>query len=205
MANDDLPIATASSPDKVPILWTRFSNWLYQASNGWVALLALIVFLLFAVLVLPGQSAQAENEMAQVGSPDLSLWYSPRQLYGMAEAYGEQGRRAYVRARFTFDLIWPLVYGAFLSTAVSWLYAKALTAGSRWRWINLVPPLGVAFDYLENLSTSLVMLRYPSQTPLVDILAPLFTLIKWALVGGSFALLLAGIACIFARITAHKS
>jgi len=59
---------------------------------------------------------------------------------------------------------------------------------------NLVPILGMIFDYLENSSTSLVMLRYPARTPLVDFLAPLFTAIKWVFVGGSFVLLLIGMA-----------
>jgi hypothetical protein len=52
---------------------------------------------------------------------------------------------------------------------------------------------GAAFDYLENLSTSLVMIRYPDRTPIIDILAPVFTLVKWVFVAGSFVLLLAAI------------
>jgi hypothetical protein len=54
--------------------------------------------------------------------------------------------------------------------------------------------LGALFDYLENLSTSLVMLRYPDHTAVVDALAPIFTLVKWIFVGGSFALLFIGLA-----------
>jgi hypothetical protein len=119
----------------------------------------------------------------------------------MAEAYGERGRRAYVRARFTFDLIWPIVYGAFLTTAIGWLYARAFAVDSRWRLANLVPPLGVMFDYLENVSTSVVMLRYPDHTSVVDTLAPIFTLVKWVFVGGSFALLIVGIfAALWQRV-----
>lgn len=177
-------------------MWRQISDRLYRVTNGWIALAALIVFVLFTALVLPGQAAQAEGETADAGSPDLSLWYSPGDLYRMAEAYGEQGRRAYVRARFTFDLIWPLVYGVFLTTAIGWLYARAFPPGSRWRLANLAPPLGVALDYLENLSTSAVMLRYPSQTPVVDVLAPVATLAKWVFVGGSFVLLIAGLVAV---------
>ena len=142
-----------------PVWWKRISTELYRASSTWVVLAALVVFVLFTAWVLPGQSVQAEAETTGAGSPDLSLWYSPSDLYGMAEAYGVQGRKAYIQARFTFDLIWPLVYGAFLSAGVSWLYARALPLGNRWQPVNLVPPLGVALDYLENLSTSVVMLR----------------------------------------------
>jgi hypothetical protein len=102
-------------------------------------------------------------------------------------------RRACVRARFTFDLIWPLVYTLFLGTAISWVFGQAFAPNSRWQWANLVPLLGALFDYLENLSTSLVMLRYPDQTVVVDLLAPLFTDLKWGFLGASFALLLGGI------------
>ena len=100
-------------------------------------------------------------------------------------------RSAYVRARFTFDLIWPLVYTFFLATAISWLFRGASAA--LLHRLNLVPIFGAVFDYLENISTSLVMLRYPQPTPFVDQLAPFLTLVKWILVYGSFAVLLAGV------------
>lgn len=170
----------------------RFSSWLYQVSTGWVALAALVVFVSFTALVLPGQAAQGEGEAADAGSPDVSLWYTPAELYRMAEAYGLEGRQAYIRARFTFDVAWPLVYGAFLITAISWLYARAFPPASAFRSANLAPALGVLLDFAENVSTSLVMARYPGRTPGIDALAPVFTLAKWAFVGGSFLLLAIG-------------
>jgi hypothetical protein len=171
----------------------KISDGLYRVSTGWVTLAALIVFVLFAALVLPGQSAQEDSEAADAGSPDLSLWYAPADLYRMAEAYGPEGRQAYIRARFTFDVAWPLVYGAFLVTAIGWLYARPFEPGSPWRCANLAPLLGVVLDFAENLSTSLVMARYPSRTPGIDVAAPIFTLVKWVLVGGSFVLLMVGV------------
>ena len=122
----------------------------------------------------------------------MSLLYSPSDLYQMAEAHGQKGRDAYVWARWTFDLVFPLVYGAALLTALGWLCARVFAPGSLWQRANLAPVLGVFFDYLENASTSLVMLRYPDKTPVVDLLAPVFTLTKWAFVGGSIVLLLSG-------------
>jgi hypothetical protein len=171
----------------------KLSQALYRLSTGWVALAALAIFLLFTALVLPQQSSAAETTAGGAGSPDTSLFYTPTALYQMAEAYGAEGRAAYVRARMTFDVIWPVAYTLFLATALSWLYARAFAPGSPWRLANLAPVLGALLDYAENLSTSLVMLRYPARTPLVDTLAPLFTLTKWIFVGGSFALLLAGL------------
>lgn len=148
---------------------------------------------MFTALVLPRQSAEAEANSGGAASPDTSFYYTAQDLHRMAEAYGEEGRRAYVRARFTFDLFWPLVYTAFLGTAISWVCGKAFAPGSLWQRANLVPVLAALFDYLENVSTSAVMVRYPEPTPLVAALAPVFTLVKWVLVGGSFLLLLIGL------------
>ena len=60
---------------------------------------------------------------------------------------------------------------------------------SRWRLLNLFPVFGALFDYLENISTSIVMANYPQQTFLFDTLAPIFTLVKWFFVNGSFVIL----------------
>ena len=170
----------------------QISAWLRTVSTGWVALAALAIFLLFTALVLPRQAAQSEAETGEAGSPDTSLFYAPDDLYRWAEAYGPSGRAAYVRARLTFDVIWPLVYTAFLSTAIAWVYGKAFAADSQWQWMNLAPILGAFFDYLENIAASLVMWRYPARTPVIDMAAPVFTLVKWVFVGGSFGVLTLG-------------
>jgi hypothetical protein len=182
-----------------PIMGTRISDWLSRISTGWVALAALLIFLLFTALVLPQQATKAELETGSADSPDTSFFYTPGELYRIAEAYGEQGRQAYIRARFTFDLIWPLVYTLFLVTAISWVFGRAFAPDSRWQRTNLAPLLGALFDYLENVSTSLVMGRYPAQTPVVDLLAPLFTALKWGLLGVSFLLLLVGVVVAIGR------
>lgn len=177
-------------------MWKKLSDWLHRVSSGWVALVALVVFVLFTALVLPRQAASAEESAAEAGTPDLSFYYSPGDLYRMAEAYGEDGREAYIRVRFTFDLLWPVVYTFFLATAISWLYARGFSESSPWQRANLAPVLGMILDYLENISTSLVMLRYPQPTPVVTWLAPIFTSLKWVFVGGSFLLLVVGIVAL---------
>jgi hypothetical protein len=172
----------------------RFSLWLYRVSTGRSTLFCLIIFLFFSVLVLPGQSTKANVYGEDVGSPDLSLFYTAQELYDMAEAYGEEGRQAYIQERFTFDLIWPIMYTLFLTTAISWLFIRAISPYSWLRITNLVPILGMIFDYLENISTSLVMGRYPAQTAIIDSLATIFTLLKWVFIVGAFILLMAGVA-----------
>lgn len=173
----------------------RISNNLRHFSGGWVTAGGLLVFLLFVVLVLPAQTVRAEAAGGGNGfTPDLSLFYTPGDLYAAAETYGQEGRSAYIHARWTFDLIWPLVYTFFLATSISWLTRVAFPAGSVWHYANLTPLLAALLDYLENASTSLVFARYPLVTPGVDGLAPVFTLIKWLLVGSSVLILLASLS-----------
>ena len=170
----------------------RLSDWLYKVSSAWVTLIAVAVFFLFSALVLPGQSSSASIDPA-IGSPDLSIYYSAGDLLQMAEAFGEQGREEYIRARFTFDLVWPLVYTFFLVTTISWVYSRLGAATKNWRIINLLPVFGILGDYLENIATSMVMWRYPLNMPLVAWLAGIFTALKWLLIGGSFISLVLGL------------
>ena len=171
----------------------RLSVWFYKITTGWISLTGLMIFLLFVTFVLPEQAGTTNQTSSEVGSPDTSFYYTPGQLYEMAEAYGEQGRANYIQARFSFDLIWPLIYTLFLVTAISWLFKHASLSKSRWHLANIVPALGMAFDYLENISTALVMYRYPTSTDILAIFAPIFTSIKWIFIAGSFGLLAVGL------------
>ncbi|HOT93193.1 MAG TPA: hypothetical protein PLJ78_14855 [Anaerolineae bacterium] len=171
----------------------RLSSILHRWATGRVALLATVIFVLFTSLVLPRQAAEAEITSGGAGSPDTSFWYTPNDLYQMAESYGLAGRQAYLKARWTFDLVWPVVYTIFLSLTISWVFQRAFASENYWQLANLIPVAGMLFDYLENSVTSLVMARYPALTPGIAHLAPLFTLTKWVFVNGSFVLLLIGI------------
>jgi hypothetical protein len=183
----------------------RISARLYQVSSGRVALAGLLIFVLFAMTVLPGQSAAVDRYARSAGSPDTSFLYSPADLYDMAKAYGAEGRQAYVRARFTFDLVFPLVFTLFLTTSISWLYDRVFAPGSRWRRANLLPLLGALFDYAENVSAAVVMVRYPQRTPLLDVLASVSTPLKWLFVGGSFVLLLIGVVAVVRQGLGQRS
>jgi hypothetical protein len=184
---------------------TRLSNWFYKISSGWVTLFFLTVFIAFTTLVLPGQASQAEESSGGGFSPDTSFFYTPDQLYEAAQAYGPDGRQAYIRARYTFDIAWPLVYTAFLTSTVSWLLGRGISPGSRWRLLNLTPLAGMLLDLLENSATSLVMYRFPAESVLLGWLAALFTLLKWVFVGGAFVVLVVGIVLALRGILRRKT
>lgn len=166
------------------------TGWLYRISTGWLALVFTVLMVAFMGWVLPDQSAKAEAVANGAGSPDTSFIYSPDTLFEFAETYGEAGRQAYIRARWTFDLVFPMVYGGFLITASGWLLEKSTSPESKLRWLILVPLLGVVLDYLENTAATLVMGAYPTRLGWVAFLASGFTLIKWVFVYGGFVVLL---------------
>ncbi|MEJ2758491.1 MAG: hypothetical protein P8046_08440 [Anaerolineales bacterium] len=179
----------------------RLSTWLTGVSKGWVVILSVLIFVLFMIFVLPDQAAKAELYTQGGDSPDMSFFYTPGDLFQMAEGYGEEGRQAYIRARFTFDLIFPMVYGLFLITTISWFASRIFPIGSRWRRLNLVPAVGVLCDLLENSAASIVMASYPKNSLLVGWLASGFTLLKWAFVYGSFfVLLIIGIIWLYKQV-----
>jgi len=183
----------------------KLSEWINRISNTGVVLVCLVVFLLFSALVLPDQATKAEVYSDGAGSPDTSLFYTAESLYQMAEAYGPAGRRSYIQARFTFDIVWPLVYVIFLATAISWLNKRAAMHNKLWGRLNLVPIMGMLFDFFENISAAIVMARYPHPTVLIDHLAGVFTLVKWIFIGGSFIVLIFGVALVTWRVFQTRS
>lgn len=174
----------------------RLSDWLNRVATGRVVLAAMALFLLYIVLLLPSQSRIGDVDFMAVGYPDLSLWYLPADLYRMAEAYGAEGRAAYLRSRITFDIVWPLLYVAFLSTSLSWVYGRIPRGSRLWRRANLAPLVAGALDLIENICLAVVMLRYPARTPWLDLLAPVITLTKWLLISSSFLLLVTGVVMV---------
>jgi len=170
----------------------NLSNFFYRLSSGWVAIAALLVFVVFSALTLPGQNRIAETYSQGSGSPDTSLFYSGGELFAMAKWYGSAGRAAYIHARWTFDLAFPIVYTCFLVTALSWLLSRVFHESSKWRLLNIVPLAAMLLDLLENSMTTAVMAGFPERVRFAEILASLFTPLKWVAVGGSFLLLLVG-------------
>ncbi len=164
----------------------HLSIWVQQKSSGWMVIGSLVIMLIFTILVLP---AQAKLSLENTGSseiPDTSLLYTPAEIYQMAENFGPDGRQAYIHARWTFDLVFPFVYGGFLITGISWFLKQLPAAKKVWQFANLIPITAGLFDYLENSATSMVMYLYPAQWAGIALLAATFTVIKWGFILLSF-------------------
>lgn len=168
------------------------SKYLLRLSEKRVVVILSTILFLLTIAAMPFIQ-EAASRMSTDRSPDMSFRYSVEDLYEMAESYGAEGRREYIVMRFTFDLVFPLIYGAFLVSVLGWLYRTR--SWVRWSGkVVLLPFMGLLFDYLENISTSIVMWRYPERIYLVGLLATIFTPVKWVLLSLSFLALLPGLA-----------
>lgn len=146
------------------------------------------VLFILTMVVLPSIQKSSSEESR---SPDMSFIYTVEELYEIAESYGAVGRNNYIFMRFTFDLVFPLIYGGFLISSIGWLYNTDRLLN--WRDLVVLLPCGaLIFDYLENVSTSIVMWFYPARVDFVGFLATVFTPVKWVLVSLAFLALIPG-------------
>lgn len=154
---------------------------------NWAGLVSTLIFAFFIAVVLPQQSELAiANGLTQ--SIDTSWFYNARELYRIAEIYGPNGREFYILQRWTFDLVWPLVYFSFIFSLSALLF-KSIGLSKMNRWILTFVWFSLAFDYIENTMVSLVLFRFPSPTWIIADLAGTATSLKWISLGLSFFVL----------------
>lgn len=159
---------------------------LNQKISWLVVGIATVVFILFIILVLPRMATYSEEAIGASVSPDTEMMYSGEDLYEIAKSYGEEGRRIYVTIRWTFDVIWPLVYLFFLLSLT-----VQLAKPSRYKWIHKLYIVSIAatlFDYLENTLVTIVMVAYPKEMFFIGSLASVASMLKWLILSLAFVL-----------------
>lgn len=153
----------------------------------WFGVFSTLLFVFFIVKILPEQS-----NLSQVyglkESIDTSWFYNGSELYRTVESYGSVGRTFYIQQRWTFDLIWPIVYFSFLFSLSALLY-QSIGLSYHNRWILSFSYFAILFDYLENIMVTIVMARFPSTTFLIADFAGTMTSLKWIFLGLSFFVL----------------
>lgn len=171
---------------------TKLSVWLTKVIRPIHLALFTLIFVAFIAYVLPNVSEATKLATGSERSPDTSFFYTADDVYEIAKEYGPEGRSYYIKSRVTFDVVWPISYGLFLTAALSLLLSKV---SYRLKWLerlNLLPILGVALDYLENFATATAMSIYP-KTIFLASLAPYFTVLKWSCIYASFGIAVVGV------------
>jgi hypothetical protein len=151
-------------------------------SSPWLFAASIVLFALFMALVLPRQSAGTAEGTPEGASFDTSLFYTPVQAFDRAAAHTPEARFAYIAARWSFDLAFPLVYGLF--ALAGWAFGLArlgpwLAAHPR---LALIALLGPVFDFSENIAATVIMASVPARPLGWGIAASIATPVKWLFV-----------------------
>ena len=146
-----------------------------------------------------------ENRLAQLAAlakvnhlesiPDAQLTgYDPGWFLAYASKLTPAGREYYVHSILMLDLIFPVVYGLWFMSALSFAYSALGPLYLRFRFVALVPLHAVMFDYVENLLLFQLMSDFPNglSDQTIDI-ASICTQLKWFTILLSFVAILVGI------------
>ena len=159
---------------------------IYREVTGKQVLFIFVFFVLFVAGVLPFIQTLTTRVIGIAESPDTNFNFNLIQLYNIVDSYGSDGRRFYLLMRWTFDIIWPLTYTAFLLSTIGYL-ARGVDLKSGYKILYL-PLLAVLFDLLENINASVIMALYPTRIDFFGYLLMGSSILKWIAISLSFVM-----------------
>jgi hypothetical protein len=149
---------------------------------SWARVGLLLIAYVGCVSVLNIADARIKQLSSGLGVPDLLQGFTAAELHARLEAFGDEGRRVYLRAELV-DLVYPLVYGFFFAFLIALPARRLLREGSPWRLLCLAPLAATLLDYLENACFFTLLLRWPARLDAVASLACVFNVGKWLCFG----------------------
>lgn len=152
--------------------------------NWKVCLIFTGLFLIYLFFILPNEAQRSDLITGGLASPDTKFFYSSDFLFDLISDYTHEARRDYVTAKIRFDILWPLVYGIWLTSLLG-LITKGIV---RLRFLPWLPLIAVIMDYLENVIISIAMLTFPAISWIILYTAPVLTALKWLTLSGSILL-----------------
>ena len=147
-----------------------------------------ILFLLFTGLVLPFISSYTTEMIGVSESPDTNFSFNLIKLYNIVDSYQRDGRIFYITMRWTFDIVWPLVYTLFLVSSIAYL-SRETNCKLAIKPLYF-PLLAVLFDLLENINATIIMLLYPTRVDGFGYLLFTSSIIKWIAITISFVIVI---------------
>jgi len=160
-------------------------KYIYNKVTGKQTIVIVVIFLLFTSIVLPYIAGLTTRLIGVSESPDTGFGLTLNDLYFIRSEYGAYGRKVYIIMRYTFDIVWPIVYTSFLVVVFAYLGRNLnLKVGYK---ILYLPLIAVLFDFLENISATIFMAKYPKQADFFGMMTLSSSMIKWGLIGLCFA------------------
>jgi hypothetical protein len=171
----------------------QLSKLAYRHAKPKIILILLSIVVLFNVFLFP----HFVNIATPTGTPsilDARFGFSAGEAWSTLDAFGENGRSAYLFMVAVIDSIYPLVYGLLLILTASFFLNKGLSGNSPFRVLNIMAIDAMLFDYAENFSIIWLLTKFPERADGMARMASVFGIIKWLVVFGCLLLIAVGIA-----------
>jgi hypothetical protein len=172
---------------------SKLSDRLHVWARGWLILAIFAVIVLFLGATESLFQVFSYPALAGKVSLDAQFFYTPETAFAAVASYGDAGRARMIWIHLIWDFIFPVLYTAFLSLFMSWLFQRGFKPGSKLRKLNVLAIAGGSFDLLENIGIVTMILVYPAQPAVVAWLSTVFTMGKWSLGVVIILLLLIGL------------
>jgi len=158
-------------------------------------ILALALLLSINLLDFPG-SVPYMRRVSGNAYLDMQGFYTAARAYQLLDAFGPQGRRLQLLLSTTFDVVIPLLAGAFGTVSITWSFRRAFGRPSR---LALVALGAAALDYLENAALIVLLTAYPRHLDVVAGAAGVFTALKGVAYGATILVVVFGLVAALVR------
>lgn len=177
----------------------KLLDWFSTQASLKNIVLTLMAAIPFNALIFPLLMRQITAQSASIGMLDVTLGYLPQSALQAVEAYGASGRTWYLITQWTADLLFPITYTLLFSFLLASLYRRAFLPESPFQNLRWAPVGMMGFDYLENITISLLMLAYPNSPLALAVIASIASLLKWVLAATAGIAFLAGLAALIRK------
>ncbi len=187
-----------------PMIIKPFSNFFYQFSSIWIAILLTIVFIGYLVLVLMVKSTGFELSDGNIKSLGTSFGFDEADIVLFLATRTKEMIEAYINFNQIWDTLFGLIYGLMYVVWVSVLFKPF---SKKVGVLNLFPFIQVLFDWLENYTLAAVANQYLADGVFSSVnakLASIFSIFKWVCSGLTLTLILIGAILMIAQAIKNK-
>jgi len=177
----------------------KLLDWFTAHASLKNIVIALMAVIPFNALLFPLLMRQITAQSGGIGMLDITLGYLPQSAIRAVEAYGTSGRTWYLIAQWTADLLFPIAYTFLFSLLLASLYRRAFSPDSPFQNLRWAPIGMMGFDYLENITISLLLILFPNSPLALTVIASIASLLKWVLAATAGIALLVGLAALIRK------
>lgn len=172
------------------MILSRLIDFLETRASLRIVVILMMVIIPINALLYPLINQEIAKESG-LGRVDNLFFFTPNLLFERVQAYGPDGRQAYLFSITAMDFLYPILYALLFSFILTLVLRAGFSPEKPLRGMQLFPFGMLVFNYLENIAIAVILLLYPAQPILLAWIASAATTLKWCFsIFSAFALLI---------------